>query len=177
MRRVLLALTFSAALAAGQPRVTREAMASVEQSIDQRIRGLDVNAPYDLLGFTRGVYLPGYGVVLTSEVNLVVTLITPFHPALTPVQLTQLHQKKIQRLEVIRGLMREALVAAAVTLDPVPANEQVVFGMTLFYRKFEQREGLPGQIIMQAPKRTLLDFKANRISKAELDRAIQVEEL
>lgn len=178
MRRVLLALTFSAALfAANQPRVTREALESVEQRVDQSIRGLDVNSPYDLLGFTRGVYLPGYGVVLTSEVNLVVTLITPFHPALTPVQLTQLRQKKMQRLEVIRGLMREALVAAAVTLDPVPANEQVVFGMTLFYRKFEEREGLPGQIIMQAPKQTLLDFKANRISKAQLDAAIQVQEL
>lgn len=178
MKRALLALTFSAALfAAGPSRVSREAMASVEQNIDQGIRSLDVNAPYDLLGFTRGVYLPGYGVVLTSEVNLVVTLINPFSPAPAGARLTQLRQRKIQRLEVIRGFMRDALVSAALTLDPVPANEQVVFGMTLFYRKFEEREGLPGQIIMQAPKQTLLDFKANRISKAQLDAAIQVQEL
>jgi hypothetical protein len=178
MRRALLALAFSGALfAAGPARVSREAMASVEQSVDQGIRSLDVNAPYDLLGFTRGVYLPGYGVVLTSEVNLVVTLITPFSPPPTGLKLTQLRQKKIQRLEVVRGFMRDALVSAALTLDPVPSNEQVVYGMTLFYRKFEEREGLPGQIIMQAPKQTLLDYKANRISKAQLDAAIQVQEL
>jgi hypothetical protein len=178
MKRVLLSLIFSAALfAAGPPRVSRDAMTSVEQSVDQGIRALDVNAPYDLLGFTRGVYLPGYGVVLTSEVNLVVTLINPFSPAPTGIKLTQLRQKKIQRLEVVRGFMRDALVSAALTLDPVPANEQVVYGMTLFYRKFEEREGLPGQIIIQAPRQTLLDYKANRISKAQLDAAIQVQEL
>lgn len=152
-------------------------MASVEQSVDQGIRSLDVNAPYDLLGFTRGVYLPGYGVVLTSEVNLVITLINPFSPAPAGVKLTELRQKKIQRLEVIRGFIRDALVSAAVTLDPIPANEQIVYGVTLFYRKFEQREGLPGQIVMQAPRQTLLDYKANRISKAQLDAAIQVQEL
>jgi hypothetical protein len=104
-------------------------------------------------------------------------MITPFHPAMTGEKIKDLRQKKIQRLATVREFMRQQLVAAAVTLDPVPANEKIVFGVTLFYRAFEEREGLPGQIVMQAPKQTLLDFKANRISKAQLDAAVQVQEL
>ncbi|HEX8984359.1 MAG TPA: hypothetical protein VF767_02970 [Bryobacteraceae bacterium] len=179
MRRVfaLAALVSAAALAAERPVVTRPEMATVEQSIDNAVRALNPDDPYDLLGFARGVYLPGYGVVLTAELNLVITPVSPFTPRPAGAQLTQLRLKKIQRLVVIRELMRHALVSAAATLDPVPSNERIVVGLTLFYRNFEEREGLPGQIVMQAPKQVLLDFKANRIGKAQLDAAIEVQEL
>jgi hypothetical protein len=179
MKRLLLACAVCAtALVAGdRSRVTRDNLATVEKNVDQAIRGLDANAPYELLGFTRGVYLPGYGVVLSSEANLVVTMLTPFHPAMSGEKIKDLRQKKIQRLASFRDFMRQQLVAAAATLDPVPGNEQIVFGVTFFYRSFEDREGLPGQIVMQAPKQTLLDYKANRISKAQLDAAVQVQEL
>jgi hypothetical protein len=178
MGRVLVALVLAGSLAAAQrPVISRELLATVEQNVDRGIRGLDVNDPYDLLGFTRGVYLPGYGVIFTAEVNLVITPITPFHQTPVGAQLVKLQQKKVQRLGVIREFMRDALAATAVGLDPVPSNEQIVFGLTLFYRGFELREGLPSQIIMQAPKQTLLDYKANRIGKAQLDAAIQVQEL
>ncbi|MGE5645895.1 MAG: hypothetical protein ACM336_08910 [Acidobacteriota bacterium] len=179
MRRLLATLALAAlALAAQRPAVvTREEMTTVEKYVDRSIRGLNVDDPFDLLGFTRGVYLPGYGVVFTAEVNLVVTPITPFHQAPVGSQLERLHQKKLQRIKVVRELMRDSLVEAAATLDPVPANEKVVFGMTLFYRAFEIRQGLPGQIIMQAPKQKLLDYKANRIGKEQLEAAIQVQEL
>jgi hypothetical protein len=173
----VLLLTAAALAAADHPRITRDTMVTVEQNVDRAVRTLDVNDPFDLLGFTRGVYLPGYGVVVTAEVNLVITPITPFHQAPVGAQLTRLRLKKMVRLASLRELMRQALVSAAATLDPVPAGEQIVFGITLFYRAFEEREGLPSQIIMQAPKQTLLDFKANRISKPQLDAAIQVQEL
>lgn len=177
-RALLICLLAAASLgAADRPAVSREAMETVEQSIDRGIRNLDQNEPYDLLGFTRGVYLPGYGVVVTAEINLVITPITPFHQIPAGAQLTRLRQKKIRRLAVVRDLMRTALLNAAATLDPVPGNEQVVFALTLFYRNFEEREGLPGQIIMTAPKQTLIDFKAGKIARPQLDAAIQVQEL
>lgn len=178
MKRMFAGLLFAAALfGADRPCVTRDTMASVEKSIDTALRRLDVSDPYDLLGFTRGVYLPGYGAVFTTEVNLVVTMVTPFNPALTPAQLTRLRQKKLQRLVSIRELMRQEIVDAAATLDPVAPNEQIVYGITLFYWRFEEREGLPRQIVIQAPKQALLDYKANRISKAQLDAVTQVQEL
>jgi hypothetical protein len=177
MKRALLALAFVSALAAAdRPGVTRAALASVEKSLDGGIRSLDPNDPYDLLGFTRGVYVPGYGVVLSTEVNLVITFTSPFSSPPTGVKLTGLREKKLRRLGPMRDWMRQALVNAATTLD-LPPNEQVVFGVTLFYRGFEERQGLPCQIVMQAPRQTLLDFKDNRIGRAQLDAAIQVHEL
>jgi hypothetical protein len=177
VKRLALALLVAAGLGAQPPAVKRDVIVTVEQHLDDAIRGLNANEPYDLLGFARGVYLPGYGVVFTVEMNLVITPITPFHQQPSGVQLTRLRQKKVQRLVPVRELMRAALVDAAATLDPVPSNEQVVLAVTLFYRSFEERDGLPGQIVMQAPKRLLLDYKSNRISKAQLDSAIQVQEL
>ncbi len=178
MKTIAFALVLAAAaIAADRPAVPREAMRSVEQSVDRSIRGLDANEPYDLLGFSRGVYLAGFGAVVTAEVNLVFTPAMPFERKITPVMVTRMHQKKLQRLAVMRGLMRQTLVNAAATLDPVPPAERIVFGLTLFYSSYEDRSGLPGQIVMQAPKQALLDFKANRITKEQLDAAIQVQEL
>ncbi len=172
----LLLAAASVSFGAQRPAVSREAMVAVEQSVDRAVRALDASEPYDLLGFARGVYLPGFGAVVTAEVNLVVTVVSPFQPAPVGARLTKLRLKKVQRLGPMRELMRNSMVDAAATLDPVPPNEKIVFGLTLFYFNFEERTGLPGQIVMQAPKQTLLDFKANRISKEKLDAAIQVQE-
>ena len=87
MKRILLALVFVSTLAAAdRSSVTRQELASVEKSLDVGVRRLDPNDPYDLLGFTRGVYVPGYGVVLSAEVNLVITFISPFSPPPTGVR-------------------------------------------------------------------------------------------
>jgi hypothetical protein len=177
MKRVLLAFAFVSTLAAAdRPAVTRQELASVEKSLDGGIRNLDVNDPYDLLGFTRGVYVPGYGVVFSAEVNLVNTPMLPMSVRPTGVKLTQLREKKLRRLGPMRDWMRQALVRAAAGLD-LPPGEQVVFGITLYYRGFEDRQGLPSQIVIQAPRQTLLDFKDNRIGQAQLDAAIQAHEL
>jgi hypothetical protein len=170
---LLLALTLAAAERTGP---TRQELAAVEKSLDGGIRRLDPNEPYDLLGFTRGVYVPGYGVVLSAEVNLVITFISPFSPPPKGVRLTQLREKKLRRLGPMREWMRRALVEAASALD-LPPNDQVVLGITFFYRGFEERQGLPAQIVMRCSRQKLLDFKENRISRAALDAAIQVNEL
>jgi hypothetical protein len=165
------------AAAADKPRVTRVMIDGVERSFDRALGSVDVNDPFDLLGQSRGVYLPGYGAVFTCEVNLVVTSISPFYPALTSADLLKLHAKKLQRLGVLKSLMRKEMTGWAAELETVPPNEQVVLGVTLFYRSFENREGLPSQIVMQATRQALLDFKANRITAAQLDQLTQVQEL
>jgi hypothetical protein len=178
MKPVLLLLVLVSALsAADQPRVTREALAGVEKSMDGAIRGMDVDEPYDLLGFTRGVCLPGYGVVFTTEVNLVATLITPFNPQPTGKGLLQLKERKRRRLAIVRNWMREALVNAGAALEQVPPGERVAYAMTLFYQSFEDHGGMPNQIVIEAPRQALADFKAGRIGREQLDAAIQAWEL
>ncbi len=159
------------------PRVTRTVLASVEKRIDTTIPALDVSDPYDLLGTARGIYLPGYGAIFTSELNLVVTTISPFTPALTQADIEKLHAKKLGRVVSLKRYMRNMMVAAAAALEAVPPNEQIVIGMSLFYRKFEIKEGLPSQVIMQAPRQALLDYKAGRIDSAALDALIHTQEL
>ncbi len=62
----------------------------------------------------------------------------------------------MQRMAAIRTAMRGMLVDSARSLDSVPADEQVALGLSLFYWKWENRDGLPAQIVMHAPRKVLL---------------------
>ena len=179
---LLLALAGGLALSATLPQnppVTRAAFANLERKLDRTILRLDVDDPYELLGNVRGVYLRGYGAVFTAELSLVPTsaYITPFDPDLTPADFRKLHQKKLAKLAPLKAFMRRMMVETAAELDSVPASEQIVLGVTLFYRSSEIKDGLPGQIVMQAPRQTLLDYKAGRIKSSALEAAIRVQEL
>lgn len=179
-RMPLLALAAALAFPAAQapePPVTRAAFASLEKKLDRKIVALNVNDPFEMLGTVRGVYLKGYGAVFTTELSLVVTMISPFMPDLTPADIEKLHQKKLAKLGALKQFMRQMLIEAAADLDTVPANEQIVLGVTLFNRSFEIKDGLPGQVVMQAPRQALLDYKAGRIKAPALEALIRTQEL
>lgn len=162
---------------AERSRVTRAAMAAMEKSIDQRLETQVVESPFLLLGMTRGIYLQGYGAVFTAEVNLASgPSVTPFRPKLTPEDIARLHQKKLERLPVLRKAMREMLVAAAGSLDTVAPEERLVVGVSLFNFSWENASGLPAQILMQAPRKTLLDFQTGRRNPSALESAVEVQE-
>src|SRR5262245_29214506 len=103
MKKILLPTLFLLATAvvtpAGDaPRVSRAAMVTVEKSLDDRIATLWPDNPLAVLGSTRGVYLEGYGVVLTTEVNLVIGGTTLMHPKWTKEDISLHHKKKLERL-------------------------------------------------------------------------------
>ncbi len=52
--------------------------------------------------------------------------------------------------------MRAMLMDSARSLDSVPSDEQVAVGLSLFYWTWENREGLPAQIVMHAQRKALL---------------------
>ncbi len=175
MRRLFWLLAAVAAAApADRPRAVRESLATLERIFDSRIERQSIEDPFLLLGTTRGVYLEGYGAVLTAEVNLVTgPAITPFRPSLSKEDVARLHAKKRQRLPVLRQLMREMLLDAAGSLEAVLAQEQIVLAVSLFYYSWEDRTGLPGQILMQAQRQQLLALKQRG---AAAERAIQTKE-
>jgi len=158
--------------------VTRVALVAMEKSFDQRIARYSADDPIDLLGATRGLYLDGYGAVFTTELSPVIAPgITPFRPVIAKDQVLKLWEKKKARLPVIRQTMLDMLVSSASGLKDLPVQEQIVVGVNLHYYSWEDKRELPSQILMQASRKSLLDFEAKRITRAQLDSQLRLREL
>lgn len=176
-RALVLAAVLAALPAFGRTPVDRETLAALEKRFDRRIESYSIDDPFYLLGTTRGVYLAGYGAVFTAELNLVAAaVVTPFRPAFTREQIAALRQKKLARLVELKRMMRDMLVESAVNLKGVPEAEWVAVGVTLFYYAWEDKTGLPSQILMQGRRRALADFAAGRIDEAALEAQLRLEE-
>ena len=153
---------------AEQPAVKRSAMQSVEKSIDKRLELTNPADPFDVLGNTRGIYLRGVGVVLSAEVDLVrVPGLSPFHQAIGPEERVRVRARKLQTLPKLREAMKAALLAAAAELRSLPLNENIVFGVTLFYFNGEDASGLPSQIVMQAVRQQLVSPQGQDLIKVQ----------
>ena len=172
--KVILLLAAAAALSAAQAPVTRGALVPVEQRFDDSLKRLNLDDPFFLIGPTRAVYLEGYGLLLTAEVNLAnLPGISPFHPNITKEDIARVHATKLQRLPKLKDLMRDMLVNCASTLDKVPANERVAIAVSLPSKPAEDTTGLPAQILMLAPRKDLLAARGNVSALAS---SIQVKE-
>lgn len=161
MRLVAVVALALCALPAGSladnPKVTRGMIEAMQQSLDVKLARLWPQDPVEVLGLSQGTYIQGYGAVFLGEVNVAPTAgISPFHPTVSADEIRRTHEKKLQRMEAIRAAMRSMLVDSARSLDSLPADEQVALGLSLFYWKWENREGLPAQIVMHAQRKALL---------------------
>jgi len=176
LRRALLLCAATLALGAAG-RVSYRELHDLEKSFDQRIVSYSADQPMDLIGFTRGVYIEDYGPVFTTEVNLVMSAgLTPFRAKVTTEEITRLRQKKLDRVPELKRLMRDMMVTTGTRLKQVPLTQQVVVGVSLFYHSYEDTKGLPAQIVMQAPRKTLVEFESGKMSVEALAGAIQVQE-
>ena len=159
MRVAAVALMVLCALpsVADGPRVNRGMIEAMQHSLDNKLSGLWPQDPAEVLGLSQGTYIQGYGAIFLSEVNLAPTAgISPFHPTVSPDEIRRTHEKKMQRMAAIRAAMRAMLVDSARSLDSVPSDQQVAVGLSLFYWKWENRDGLPAQIVMHAQRKALL---------------------
>jgi hypothetical protein len=170
---VLLVILMSAAYAASgeAPRVDRTQMGKVEKGLDDTLLRFTPDNSHTLIGLTRGVYLEGVGAVLTAEVILVNAPVNIMHPLPTKDEIVQMRKKKIERVPLLKKVLKDALVSAAATLDTIPPDEQVVIAVIVQRFKFEDATGLPVQVTVQATKRKLLESKG-----AALDALIHVTE-
>ena len=172
-------LTPTTAVAGDAPRVSRNILATTEKSIDERIMRLWNDNPLVLLGSTRGIYLDGYGAVLSAEVNLVNGPPVAFvQPVPNAKQVAEHKAKKLQRLPELKNMLRQAMMDTAASLDPIPAEEQIVLVMFLSRYPWEDTGGLPVQVMMRAQKKQLLEIQRSTgaAKEAALQTAIQVTE-
>jgi hypothetical protein len=154
---VILALLFGGQAPQPPARITRAALSVLEKNFDGRFQRANVTDPFDLLGTTRAVYLNGFGVVFSAELNLIVTPNqNPFHQFFTKQEIARIHERKIERLPLLKQNMREMLIASAVSLENLPPSEQVVLAVSLFHYSWEDSSGIPAQIVMQGERQKLL---------------------
>jgi len=173
----LLLILALAPLPAQRAQPSRAEISAMERSFDSRLQRFSLDMPIDVLGLTRGLYLEGYGAVFTAEANLVQTPgISPFRPTLSKEDVARARAAKLKRIPELKLLMREAMLSSAGSLDRLPADERLVFGVALFYHSWEDASGMPHQITMLAQRKALLDVATNRQPRSALDTIIQVRE-
>lgn len=177
MKALAIAILLAAsALSADGPRVTRPMIVAAESAIDRRFEKLLPDNPYLLLGNARGVYLEGYGVVFSAEVNLIQAAGGPFHTKITKEEAARHRQEKLNRLPTLRTSMKQALLGAALSLDTVPPEEQVVLAVSLFRHSWEDMTGLPQQIVVSAQRGTLVQLQSAGAASTVVEASIQVRE-
>lgn len=167
---VLAALAISAADA---PRVSRVLMTTVEKNLDDRIIRLWTDNPMTLVGNARGVYLPGYGIVFSAEVNLATANVSLMNPTVTDADKVVLRKKKVERLPQLKDALKKALVDVAASMDPVPTTDQVVIAVILPRYTWEENLAVPLQLTAQATRQQLLAARSN---PASLDTIVKMTE-
>ena len=161
------ALSVAAASRADEPvlKIDRAAFTKVSDTVDNRFKTLWPDYPVDLVGVTRTVYIKGYGAVITGEVNVAPSSGTsPFHQTITKDDISRAHQKKTQRMPELKNAMQALLLQSAAALHDVPDNEEIALAVSLFYWRWEDRTGLPDQIVMHASKKALAGATKDNIA-------------
>ncbi len=140
------------------PRVTPQSFTDLENRFDSTLKAINPVDPVDVLGSTRAVYLQDYGVVITTEISLIITpSANPFRGAITQAEKDQVHKRKILRVPLVEKTMHEMVKAAAMTLAGAMGLQkaamspmQVVYVVRCLYLPYENTAGLPAQIVMKA---------------------------
>ncbi|HEY7388804.1 MAG TPA: hypothetical protein VH640_09860 [Bryobacteraceae bacterium] len=139
---------------AGSPLSIRQAVADTEKRLDAKIAQVGGKEKVYVLGLTRGLYLAGYGAVFTQEVDLIESPHpNPFHQQITPQEAAAVRQRKLENLTVLRKALRDMWAEAAATLAPMPDSEQVVLAVRLLYQPWENKSGLPSQIMVKGERK------------------------
>ena len=137
-------------------RIPANSIRELERFFNYRLTGLvkDVDQPAELMGDTRGVQMEDYGVVFTAEISLVQTpSITPFMQKIPPELAARIRQFRVDRLPVLKVAMKEMMRSIATQVSPqVPATQQVVLVVRLYYGVWEDTTGMPKEVMMRATR-------------------------
>ena len=168
---LILASATYAEAAGEAPRVDRTQIQKVQDGLDATLLKFTIDNSHTLIGLTRGVYLEGVGAVFTAELIVVNANVNIMKPLPTKEEVVQIRNKKLERIPILKRVLKDALVSAAASLATIPPDEQVVIAVIIPRFKFEDPTGLPAQVTVQASKRKLLESKG-----AALDALIRITE-
>lgn len=146
--------------AGGTAHITLDTLRLLQTGFDTDLASFDYNDSIDVIGRTRGIYLSDYGVVFTTELSPIITPgITPFMQKIPDEIKARVHQRKIDRMPVVRQLMGKMMKKTADQLATLPDDQQIVLVVKLLYLPYEDTTGLPSQIVMKGDKRSVAKGK------------------
>jgi hypothetical protein len=128
---------------------------TLEKEMDGRIVSTGGSDPCVIWGASRGVYLSGVGAIFTAEVELANTpgAATLFQ-AIGPEQKAKILKNKQAHVPLLEQTVRDvALSLAANPALKLADTDQVAVVVRLWYRLWEDKTGLPGQIVARIERR------------------------
>ena len=141
-------------------RVTRATISELETAFEERVKSLDRNDTFVLLGTATGVYLNGIGMVFTTPIDLIATpQYSPFHQVISKDEAALAHKRKLAHLPILLQAMKQTVTDAAAKLPGLPSGERIVIAVRLYFFDWEDRSGLPGQVVASADRESALAGK------------------
>ena len=169
MKSLLVGLSLAVTLLSAAV-VRRELINSLEKGFATSLTASQMR----ILGYPSGIYIDGYGVVFTSEVNLSYSpMVDPFQQVIPPEIKARTHATELQQLPILRNEMRQLLLRSSVTLDTLSPSEQIVVGVKISQQSWQDKSGFPQQIVMQGQKAKLMEAK---LGHGSIESAIRVQE-
>jgi hypothetical protein len=169
VKALLIGIPLAVALLAA-PLVKRDLVNGLEKGFASSLTAGQMR----ILVYPSGIYIDGYGVVFTSEVNLSYSpVVDPFQQTILPEVKARTRTAEFLQLPILRNEMRQLLLRTSVTLDTLPPSEQIVVGVKISHQSWQDRSGFPQQIVMQGQKSKLMDAKLGKVSA---DSVIRVQE-
>jgi hypothetical protein len=128
---------------------------SFEKDMDGRISTTGGTDPCVIWGASRGIYLSGLGAIFTAEVELANTPgAAAMFQTIGPAQKAKILKNKQAHLPLLEQTLRDMAVSlAASPALKLADSEQVVVSARLWYRPWEDKTGLPGQIVVRIDHR------------------------
>lgn len=166
MKRVTFIFTLGLTLFAATSRgPARSELAQAELLVDQAIQRKWSDDPLVLIGGTRAFYLEGYGVVMTTELNLATgPTIGPFSPNLTADMKNNHRKRKLDRLPQLKDLMATTVQQAKSWFPGLKEDEQIALGVQMFRYSWEDPAGIPSQLVLQTQKRKDAPVKTQEVN-------------
>jgi hypothetical protein len=141
--------------------VKRDQLKSLENGFASSLKASQMR----VLVYPSSVYIDGFGVVFTSDVNLSYSpMPDPFQQVIPPQAKARTQIMEQLQLPLLRNEMRQLLMRTSVTLDTLPVNEQIVVSVTISQQAWQDRNGMPQQIVMQGQKAKLMDASLKKLS-------------
>ena len=146
--RPILWLSLALTLSAADRKPARSALVAAEKQFDAMVQSRWTDDPYVLLGNTRAIYVDGFGVVLTAEINLSTgPTVSPFSPTISKESIARHRDKKLQRLPQLKELIKKGAESARGWFPDLADSDNVVVGVTVLKYPWEDAAGIPSQLV------------------------------